>query len=529
MGRKRAKKTKVEVDVDELNRIIDASASGPLTEDQRNTLRTTLQLLIDKIDPKFRNSEKLGHLLEEMMQSMTGSDKESKDKDSVTQDKDKKKEKGKGGNGRRPASEIKGAKIEKHPHQDLKRGDPCPDCDRGKVYPKSPEILIRFKGTPPFQATIHELEKLRCNLCGKIFTATPPCGIGSEKYDESVASVLGLLIYGGGFPRNRLAGLQKQLGIPLAQTTQWDILDAAATKLHPILKELIRQAAQGEVLHSDDTSRKILKLERPEDDARTGIFTTSIIANSGVGNKAPPIALFFTGRQHAGENLRDVLLHRAKELDTPIAMHDAENKNACKIKDDLKAELANCLPHGRRYFVDQFENFPEQCHYVLSELCLVFYNEKIAKEENMTPEKRLAFHQAKSGPAMERLRAWMDKQLDDKLVEPNGGLGKAIKYMQNHWKKLTLFLRKAGAPIDNNLAERALKKSVMHRKNSLFFRTQRGADVGDLFTSFIHTCELNEVNPFEYLTALLRNSAKAGQNPEKWMPWNYTASLSSRS
>lgn len=525
MKKRRRKKKVVEVDMDELRGIVDSSASGPLSEDQRNKLLSTLELLAEQIDPAFRNSEKLNKLVEEMLRS-SSSETSDKGKDKAQGGDDKKR---KGGNGRTPAAQIKGAEVISCPHQKLNRGDPCPECEKGKVYPKAPEVIVRFKGSPLVQATKYELGKFRCNLCGQTFTADPPEGIGKDKYDESVASILGLLIYGGGLPRNRLAGLQKMLGIPLPQSTQWEILDKAAEKLEPILKELIRQAAQGEVLHSDDTSRKILNLDRPEDDTRTGVFTSGIISTPGIGNEAPKIALFFTGSQHAGENLRDVLKHRESELDAPIAMHDAESKNASKIKsDNLEAELANCLPHGRRYFVDNFKNFPEQCHHVLTELCKVFKNEKQAKEEKMSPAERLAFHQTHSGPVMEELRVWMESELREKRAEPNGGLGKSIKYMLNHWDKLTLFLRKAGAPVDNNLAERGLKKSILHRKNSLFFRNQRGADVGDLYTSIIHTCELNEANPFDYFKTLLANPKAIEDNPADWMPWTYEAAASNQ-
>ncbi len=75
-------------------------------------------------------------------------------------------------------------------------------------------------------------------------------------------------------------------------------------------------------------------------------------------------------------------------------------------------------------------------------------------------------------------------------MEPNSGLGKAISYMLRQWPALTLFLREPGAPLDNNLCERALKKAILHRKNSLFYKTLNGAEVGDLYMSLIHTCEL---------------------------------------
>ena len=119
----------------------------------------------------------------------------------------------------------------------------------------------------------------------------------------------------------------------------------------------------------------------------------------------------------------------------------------------------------------------------------------------------------------------MEEQLADRKVEPNSWLGKAIQYMLRHWMPLTLFLREAGAPVDNNLVERALKKAILHRKNSLFYKTVNGAEVGDMFMSLIHTCELNGVNPFDYLTELLRHAEELKQNPSEWMPWNYRNTL----
>jgi hypothetical protein len=113
------------------------------------------------------------------------------------------------------------------------------------------------------------------------------------------------------------------------------------------------------------------------------------------------------------------------------------------------------------------------------------------------------------------------------LREPNSGLGKAITYMQRHWKALTLFLRQPGAPLDNNICERALKLAVLHRKNALFYRTLNGAQVGDLFMSLIHTCQLNGVNSFEYLVELLRHASEVAASPREWMPWCYRDHLGS--
>jgi hypothetical protein len=126
---------------------------------------------------------------------------------------------------------------------------------------------------------------------------------------------------------------------------------------------------------------------------------------------------------------------------------------------------------------------------------------------------------------MDDLKEWMENQFSERKAEPNSGLGKAIKYFLKHWDRLTTFLRVAGAPLDNNICERALKKAVLHRKNALFYRTLNGARVGDLFMSLIHTCQLNRVDPFHYLTVVLKRIAVVREKPGDWMPWNYRRTL----
>jgi hypothetical protein len=126
---------------------------------------------------------------------------------------------------------------------------------------------------------------------------------------------------------------------------------------------------------------------------------------------------------------------------------------------------------------------------------------------------------------MDKLHSWMEAQLGDKKTEPNSGLGQAIRYMLRHWQPLTLFLRRAGAPLDNNLVERSLKKAILHRKNALYYKTKNGAHVGDLFMSLIHTCELNGVHSLNYLTELQRHADQLPRNPAAWLPWNYCGSI----
>ena len=426
------------------------------------------------------------------------------------------------GHGRNGADEFTGARQVKVPHQNLKHGDRCPECGKGNVYgQKEPKVLVRIVGQAPLAATVYSLERLRCGACGQMFTAEEPEGVGPEKYDETAAAMIAQLKYGSGVPFYRLEQLEDQLGIPLPAATQWEIVEEAAELVKPARDELIRQAAQGEVVHNDDTGMKVLKLEREPGDERTGVFTSGIVS-TGQGWK---IALYFTGRQHAGENIADVLKQRVAELPAPIQMCDALSRNVPKLAGGVEILLANCLAHGRRQFVEVAANFPAECRYVLEMLGQVYGHDAEARERGFSPEQRLRLHRERSGPVMNELHGWLERQFAERKTEPNSGLGKAITYLLRHWRPLTLFLRQAGAPLDNNIVERSLKRAVLHRKNALFYRTLNGAQVGDLFMTLIHTCQLCGANSFDYLIELQRHAQELTARPAEWMPWNYRVTL----
>jgi hypothetical protein len=171
--------------------------------------------------------------------------------------------------------------------------------------------------------------------------------------------------------------------------------------------------------------------------------------------------------------------------------------------------------------VDVVTKFPEECRYLLETLREVYKHEAFCREQRMSGEQRLAYHQAHSGPLMKALEEWFAQQLDEHRVEPNSGLGQAMQYMRKRWDRLTLFLRQAGARLDSNAVERILKRAIPHRKNAYFYKTENGAQVGDLFMSLIHTCQLHGVNAFDYLTQLQQHAKELAAHPTEWMPWNY--------
>jgi transposase len=498
------------VNLEELDRVLDGARQAPLSDQDHHKLREALHAMAAML-VRPRNTEKTSSVVGKPEDAASDSGKEPDINEAPPP-----------GHGRNGAEAFSGADRVEIKHQTLAHGDRCPECRQGNVYAqKEPKVLVRIIGRAPLAATIYSLERLRCGACGQVFTAQEPEGVGEDKYDESAAAMIAQLKYGSGTPFHRLEQLQQQLGIPLPAATQWETVEQAAHRIKPARDELIRLAAQGEVVHNDDTSMRVLRLERDPKDERTGVFTSGIVSTFE-GRK---IALYFTGWKHAGENLADVLKRRDRGLSPPVQMCDALSRNVPHVAAGTEILLANCLAHGRRQFVDVAENFPRECRYVLEMLGQVYGHDAEAHDRGLTPVERLQLHQERSTPLMDALHAWLELQLAERRAEPNSGLGQAMGYLLRHWLPLTLFLRQAGAPLDNNIVERALKRAVLHRKNALYYRSLNGAEVGDLFMSLIHTCQLCGANSFDYLIELQRHVRELAVCPAEWMPWNYRDTL----
>jgi hypothetical protein len=228
---------------------------------------------------------------------------------------------------------------------------------------------------------------------------------------------------------------------------------------------------------------KILSLAResapargsPEEGASAGESTGLFISGIVSTKQGQRVALFFTGRQHAGENFAQVLAHRAAGLPAPIQMADALSRNFAKLPEKLQVIVGNCNAHARRRFVEVVANFPEECRYVLESFAEMYGYDAQAEERGVSPEERLRFHQEHSRPVMEKLHGWLEAQFAEKKVEPNSGLGSAIQYSLKHWKELTLFLRQAGAPLDNNRAHAASGMSTGMPRTRLCRVSRSGA------------------------------------------------------
>jgi len=429
-------------------------------------------------------------------------------------------EKGQGNNGKN--SYPNAPTVTHSIDNDKSPGELCIECGKGTLHKYEPGIYIRISGSPSLRAIIHETEKTRCNACGTIFEATFQ-GKDKGKYDDSAISIVAILHYLASMPFYRLEKIQKHLLTPMPRSVQWSLMEKLANTLIFVWKALIKHAKEKDLFFVDDTKVKIqsiiannkktggkkMKGKKP----RVAMYTTGIIAK----DDEHQCILYFSGQKYSGENLSELLSDRKSNEAIAIMSDALKNNNPDTI---LKVIKYLCLVHGRRNFIDLQDKFQKEVDFVLNSIALVYKHEKYCKENKLSPDERLEYHQIHSGPVMNDLKKWCHRCIDDKLVEPNSSLGKAINYLINHWKGLTGFLRDSGAPIDNNLLESHLRTPVLNKKNWLFYKNEMGALVGDIILSILKTCEINKVDPYQYLNYIQKNKELVKKNPYKFFPWN---------
>ena len=437
----------------------------------------------------------------------TGPEKDSR-LDSAGEAQDQKKRKG---HGRRPASDYQNAETIVCPICENKAGDLCPGCGKGHLRQQPDEVTIRFRGNPPITAEKYKREKVRCDTCGQIYKAELPEQAGDEKYAASAKASIVMSKYGSGVPFYRLGMQQEQQLIPLPPGTQWELAEEVADSILPVYLEIERQAAGGELLFIDDTPHLVLE-------AKKKLHMTGVVAR--VGERW--VTLYLTGPDQAGKKVSVLLEARPPGLPPPLQMSDALAGNQ---QDSIRVLILLCLVHARRHFFDIKDFYPEVCGPVLEAIRQVYKHESVIKNLQLDAAARLIYHQEHSQPLLERMKGWLLNQMDQRLIEPNSPLGKAVKYLKKHWHGLMGFCRHEGAPLDNSAVERALKLPIQNRKNSYFFKTGHGADVGCLLMSMIKTASQAGASPFAYLEALLQHRSVLRQEPGLWLPWNYQAQL----
>ena len=409
------------------------------------------------------------------------------------------------GHGRRPSNGWSNAVHIQHCHTCLQAGQVCPACKEGKLYIyKKPAVFARIVGIAPLSVEVHHCDRLRCSLCGELFTAPLPRDVQDFPVSTPEANAIAAVTkYQAATPFNRFANVLKGYGVPIPRARLYDMAATVAEDAVPVFHALCRFSAQGELFQNDDTRVLVQSLLKENQNAQTrgtplerpGMFTTGIIAQVGIHR----VFLYFTGRNHAGENLESILKYRSQELPPPTQVSD---RLSCNAPSGFTVDDGACLDHLRREFYMIRTIFPTSCAYVIQELKIIYRADEIAKKKKMSPEERLGLHQNVSLPVMIRLKTWGQTQLKEKRVETNSPLAKAIRYLLKHFPALTLFTRKSGVPIANSACEQALKTPIAIRKMAYFYRTPESAYLASVLLSLIQTCQFAEKNIFDYFVAL---------------------------
>lgn len=450
---------------------------------------------------------------------------------------------GKGRGGRNGRNDFPGAKKINCQHESLKAGDVCPECAKGKLSEIEPAVEYKWEGQSPLMLSITFLQRFLCSICKTSFTAENPDKKTEheQKVDDSHESdefktarcdsfasantQVALLRYEYGVPNYRLAKIQGRFGLTLPEGTQWRMISQVSTSCGFIMDELIREAARGDLLMNDDTKMKVNDLinksqvepsseQHSTKNAKTSTRTSTVISKNKDGRK---ITLYFTGEKLAGENLATILELRDDTLAPPLHMCDGSSHSLVKTSD---VEQLFCLTHARRGFFTLYKAGKKELEYVIDLFAKIYEADR--KTEDLTPEERLQYLKKHAQAQVTQIKEWMTAQIVEKKVEPNSALGKHIKYCEKRWPELTKFLTIPAVPLTNDETERKIKTAVVHRKNSLFYKTEKGALTGDRIMSVIQTCYDNGINAADYLTALQTNRSKVIENPAAWLPWNYS-------
>lgn len=438
--------------------------------------------------------------------------------------------------GRYAAAEYWGCPIVDVPFDDeLLKANKCPHCaacnTEATVYPEAPTVLVFLDSQPLISGEQFHLQKGRCGICKTYFSATKPSDLKNRsKYSPQSISTLAITHYYAGLPFKRIETLQKAQGVPLADATQYDLMERLHREtLMPVANVLKLYAANGSAFYYDDTPGNILEQTRQENSGHSGnnkksIHTTALLSEY----EGHRIYLFNTNTLSSGKEFSKLLQKRTTD-DVFITMSDASSSNFPDLNEHLAARwiISLCLAHGRRRFVELLEEADDDTQLVLDIISQVYQHESHCKRQQLNALERLDYHQLQCKPLMDALHTWLNNLMLYKKIEPNSQLGETVNYLLKRWHWFTQFLRIPGAQLDNNICEQAIKVVIRYRKNSLFYKTFYGATVGDAIMSILHTAAFAGANIFDYLTVLQQHTQEVASAPENWLPWNYQQTLDS--
>ncbi len=449
-------------------------------------------------------------------------------------DEEKDKNKNRNHKGKRGAYDFENVQEDHCYVPGLIEKDPCPSpACTGRLYRHlrsdgRPRASIWFFGNAPITAKRYVFHDLRCNLCKKVYSASPPKELLDDGFDKeelygySAIATLVQLKYFSAMPWYRLSRLQESYDLEIPESSQWDKIEYFGNIAKFLFDYWKKDSVpKAKSFFGDDTSSSIrsstseVKKRRGTEifTLRDGCHSSVIIA---ITEDDRHIVLIKTAIIHLGEWLDEVLSNRPDHLPSPQLMTDCSKNNKVTVIDVIP--LA-CNQHARNAFKEQKKYFPKQCKEILGIYKQIFKNDR--KTSSMSDKERLAYHLEHSKPLMDKIHDLVSIWKEDKISPENSEFGKALNYFLNHEKELRGFHNFEGATLSNNISERQMIKIALLRNVCKNFLNETGANVASVIFSVGLTAILSGVNILDYFIAILRFQDHVKTSPELFQPWNY--------
>ena len=293
-------------------------------------------------------------------------------------------------------------------------------------------------------------------------------------------------------------------GVMISRQTMsnW-VLRVAEDWLKPVYEELHRQLLQREILHADETTLQVLKLE-----GRTARSKCYMWLYRTGGDAEHPIVLYEYQPNRKAENAEAFLSGFTGWL------HADGYAGYHRLPENIR--VVGCWAHLRRKFDETVNALPKEqqagCAALegLEYCSLLFAIEKELAE--LPAEERYRQRLARFKPVMDALLAWAET----KNAPPKSSLGKALHYLREQWPYLKRYLEDGRLEISNNRAERSVKPFVMGRKNWLFANTEGGAQSSAIIYSLLETAKENGLDPYRYLVHVLTEAPRLAAKGDCW-------------
>ena len=398
------------------------------------------------------------------------------------------------GHGRRELPDHLPREVVRHEIPPEQRA--CPGCgqERVEIGCESSEQLEYVPAS--FKVLVHERVKYACRGCQEHVAIAAPAPKPIEKGlpGPGLLAHTTLAKYGDHLPLYRLEDIAARSGIVLRRSTLCDWIARAAELAEPLYRHMIGRVLASQVLHTDDTTVKMLD---PPRESRTARFW-GYLGDSG----HPYVVYRFTeSRKRDGPATFLATFEGYLQADA-YGGYDG-------IYSGGRVREVACWAHARRKWDQARTTDPARSHHVLALIQQLYRIERDAK--GLTPEEKRAIRQKHSLPILTELEAWLEAERPHLL--PKSPAGQAATYVRNQWAALNRYCESGLLSIDNNAAERAMKPCAIGRKNWLFVGSRTGGERAAVLLSLVQSCKHNQVEPWAYLRDIFDRLPRLGPNP----------------